>query len=57
MTVVELITKLQLLGDKNLEKEVIMFDGPNYFTPCRVKVLSDADSNFGRQLKDKVLID
>ena len=53
MTVKELIKALQDLGEENQNKQVIMFDGPSYYTPYKVKVL---DGQFSH-LQGKVLID
>lgn len=53
MTARELIHQAQQLGEENLDKEVIMFDGPSYFTPTKIVVL---DESWPR-LKGKVLID
>ena len=55
MTAKELIKKLQDLGEENLDKEVIIFDGPSYYTPHKVEVLSDKD--WGHRLQDRILID
>jgi hypothetical protein len=54
MTVRELIKALQDLGEKNLDREIIMFDGPSYYTPYKVAVLED--KSWGHQ-KGKILID
>lgn len=54
MTARDLIKLLQGLGDNNLDREVVMFDGPTYFTPYRVKI---AEEDFGCKIKGKVLID
>ena len=53
MTAREMIKALQDLGDENLGKEIIMFDGPSYFTPCKVKIL---DGQFSH-LQGKILMD
>lgn len=53
MTARELIKILQDLGEENLDKEIIMFDGPSYYTPYKVDVLSN---KFGR-LQGRILID
>lgn len=50
----ELIKALQDLGEDNLDREIVMFDGPSYFTPYKVEVLKD--KSWGRQ-KGKILID
>lgn len=54
MTARELIKALQELGEENLDREVVMFDGPSYYTPHKVKVLKDR--KWGRQY-GKVLVD
>lgn len=50
MTVAELIAELQKIPQ---DKEVIMFDGPSYYTPHKVEV---ADWG-GKNIKGKVIID
>lgn len=40
MTARELIKALQDLGEDNLDRKIIMFDGPSFFTPCTVKILN-----------------
>ena len=40
MTAREMIKALQGLGKENLDSKVIMFDGPSFFTPCTVEILS-----------------
>lgn len=54
MTGRELIKVLQDLGEDNLDREIVMFDGPSYCTPYKVEVLKD--KSWGRQ-KGKILID
>lgn len=54
MTARELIKTLQDLGDENLDREIVMFDGPSYYTPYKVEVLKD--KSWGRQY-GKILID
>ena len=54
MTARDLIKALQDLGDENLDKEIVMFDGPSYYTPYKVEVLKD--KSWGRQY-GKILID
>lgn len=54
MTGRELIKALQDLGDKNLDKEIVMFDGSSYYTPYKVEVLKD--KSWGCQY-GKILID
>jgi len=53
MTGRELIKALQDLGEKNLDREIVMFDGPSSYTPYKVEILED---NFPR-LKGNILID
>ena len=53
MTARELITKLQELGDENLNRTVIVMDGPSSYTPYKVMVLDDS---WGR-LEGNILID
>ena len=53
MTARELISNLQSLGEKNLDREVVMFDGPAWFTPSRIKVLDESFKNH----KGEILID
>ena len=54
MTAGELIEALKALGEKkNLDKEVIMFDGPSYYTPYKVEVM---DKTWGK-LKGNILLD
>lgn len=54
MTARELIKTLQDLGDENLDREIVMFDGPSYYTPYKVTVLKD--KSWGHQY-GKILID
>ena len=49
MTVQEVIDELQKMPDKNAN--VIMFDGPSYYTPSRIYVWEGKD-----RLKDSVII-
>ena len=49
MTVSELIKELEKMPQ---DKEVIMFDGPSYYTPCKVSVCDWKD-----KLNGKVIID
>ena len=56
MTVGQLIKSLQNLGEENLEREVIIFDGPSYFTPYKVELLKKEDA-WTKGLLGKVLID
>ena len=53
MTLKELIRQAQALGEENLDKEVIMFDGPFYYTPNKLTLIGDSFPRF----KDKILID
>lgn len=53
MTARELIKALQDLGEENLNRDVVMFDGPSYYTPCRVEILHDQFHH----LQGKILID
>ena len=53
MTARELIKVLQDLGEENLDRDIVMFDGPSYYTPYKVKVLNGQFSH----LQGKVLID
>ena len=52
MIVRELIHQAQQLGEENLDKEVIMFDGLSCFTPTKMIVLGESWPRF----KGKVLI-
>ena len=54
MTAKELIKALQDLGKDNLNREIVMFEGPSYYTPYKVEVLKD--KSWGRQY-GKILID
>ena len=54
MTAREPIKALQDLGKDNLDREIVMFDGPSYYTPYKVEVL--IDKSWGHQ-KGKILID
>ena len=55
MTARELIKALQDLGEDNLDREVIMFDGPSYYTPYKVEIMKD--KNWGKKLQGKIMID
>lgn len=55
MTARELITQLQTLGENNLDREVIMVDGPAFYTPYRVKIIDE--NSWGKYSKGKILID
>ena len=50
MTVNELIAALQQMPQ---DSEVVMFDGPSYFTPCKVYVAGWG----GKEIKGNVVID
>lgn len=54
MTGNELIKCLQRLSDEELEQDVVMFDGPSYYTPYKVEVMGD---KCGENLKGKIMID
>ena len=54
MTARQLIKSLQELGEENLDREVIMVDGPSTFTPYRVEILEDDTWKLN---KGKILID
>ena len=54
MTARELIKALQDLGEENLDKQVIMFDGPTYYTPYKVDITNDP--TWGN-LRGKIMID
>lgn len=53
MTARELIQALNNLGEENLDKKVIMFDGPAWYTPYKVKILT---KDWG-SVNGKILID
>lgn len=53
MTVRELIQQAQELGEENLDKDVIMFDGPSWYTPTKIVLMGESWPRF----KGKVLID
>ena len=53
MTARELINNIQSLGEKNLDREVVMFDGPAWYTPFKIEILSKTWGN----LKGRILID
>ena len=55
MTARKLIKALQDLGEENLDKQVIMFDGPSWYTPYKVEIMKD--KNWGERLQGKVIID
>ncbi len=53
MTAKELIEALQDLGEENLDRKVITFDGPNYSLLNKVELLDDS---WGR-LKGRIALD
>ena len=53
MTVRELIQQAQELGEEDLDKDVIMFDGPSWYTPTKIVLMGESWPRF----KGKVLID
>lgn len=53
MTAKQLIKALQDLGEENLDRDIVMFDGPSHFTPYKVEIL---DGQFSH-LQGKILID
>lgn len=55
MTVRKLIETLQNLGEENLDREIIMFDGPSYYTPYKIEILEGKE--WGNNLRGKVMID
>ena len=55
MTARELIKALQNLGEENLDRDIVMFDGPSFYSPCKVKVLKD--KAWGNRLTGKIMID
>ena len=54
MTARELIKALQDLGEENLDKDCITFDGPAFGIVSRIKVLEDT---WSERLRGNVLID
>ena len=54
MTARQLIKSLQDLGEENLDRQVIMMDGPSSYTPYKAELLSD--ETWGR-LRGNILID
>ena len=58
MTARELIKAFQELaekyGDEALDKQVIMFDGPSWYTPYKIEILG---KDWGRRLQGKIMID
>lgn len=55
MTARELIKALQDLGEDNLDRDIVMFDGPSFYSPCKVKILED--KAWGNRLMGKIMID
>ena len=53
MTARELIKALQDLGEENLDRDIVMFDGPSWYTPYKVAILG---KNWGKQA-GKIMID
>lgn len=53
MTARELIQTLQNLGEENLDRDIVIFDGPSYATPYKVEILEGQFSH----LQGKILID
>lgn len=53
MTARELIKALQDLGEENLDRDIVMFDGPSFYSPYKVEIL---DGQFSH-LQGKILID
>ena len=58
MTARELLKAFQELakghGDEALDKEVIMFDGPSWYTPYKIEILG---KDWGERLQGKIMID
>lgn len=54
MTGRELIEQLQRFPEADLEREIIIFDGPSYGTPSKFMVL---DEKWGKRLSGKLMID
>lgn len=54
MTGKELIKELQKLPESELNKDVIIFDGPAYATISRVEILNN---KWSERLRGKILID
>lgn len=51
MTARQLIKALQELGEENLDRDIIMWDGPSTYTPYKVEILKDT------KYKGNILID
>lgn len=54
MTAEQLIKALQDLGQENLQREIVIFDGPSYCTPTRVEILNDP---WSKKLQGLIMID
>ena len=54
MTGKELLEILQKLPEEDLNRDIIMFDGPSYYTPCKVEV---TDGEWSKRLQGKLMID
>lgn len=54
MTARQLIKALQDLGEDNLDRDIVMFDGPSWYTPYKVQIL---DEEWSKRLVGKVMID
>lgn len=55
MTAKELILSFQELREENLNREIIMLDGPRYYIPCKVELLTD--KKWGNKIFGKIMID
>ena len=53
MTARELIKALKDLGEENLDRDIVMFDGPSWCTPTNVAILG---RKWGKQV-GKIMID
>lgn len=56
MTARELTDRLLKLKEEDLDKEIIVFDGPSYFTPYKIEVIKDKDG-WSKKFNGKILID
>ena len=54
MTGKELLEALQKFSEEDLNRDIIMFDGPSYFTPTRVIITNDT---WSKKLRGKLMID
>ena len=54
MTGRQLISLIQNLGEENLDREIVMFDGPSHYTPYKVEILKEEQWH---NLAGKILID